>query len=173
MKKLFYLILSITLLTTACKPDRLCCVLPSNGTAITAQRNGVLWNPQYFTGVRSNINLITFAAASLTGNTTSSNKTDSLNIQIADVDGKNIYKLKSSQVFYATYDPSGAATIFKLDTTYNNVLNVTGYDVLVNNATLNPNEINIKATFDLKFIDPNNAAGISFTNGSFSALMSQ
>jgi hypothetical protein len=80
--------------------------------------------------------------------------------------------LQNDPVFYAAYY-NGAPTIYKLDTTFNRVLNITSYQGLVDNATTNPNEGEVKGNFNLKFINPANTAGINLSSSSFFVIMSQ
>jgi len=171
MKKLVYLIAAVILLSVSCKPDRDCCIVANPSSGLSAEKNGAAWKPQFLLGSLG-INTFSISASSLVIKGDSAIKADSLHIQVPDIQSVEINKLQSSQVFYATYS-GNVPTVYKLDTTFNNTLNITSYQVLVNNATTNPNLVEVKGTFNLKFIDPANPAGISISASSFFTTMSQ
>ena len=173
MKKLMYFVLFVTMLSVSCKPIiRYCCDVAQPSAVMTAQKNGVLWNPGGVKGILSPIDSLTIDATSIQLQTYPLIKLDSLTIKIAYTSTGD-YKLAGSQVFYATFNQNGTLNSYKLDTTFNNVINITSYQTLDNPYTTNPNEIEIKGTFNIKFIDPNNPAGISFSNGNFYVIMNQ
>jgi len=167
MKKLTYLICTIILLTYGCKPNRDCCVLPQKPSGITADKNGASWAPSGVTGTLVDENF-TLAAGSFSSSGSTYAKIDSLNIQLTFNGTIGSYKLSGKQGYYAVFGNNGAVTTsYKLDTTFNNVLNVTSYKEMDNTNAIDQNYVLIKGTFSLKFIDPANASGISFSNGTF------
>jgi hypothetical protein len=174
MKKLVYLIAGAMLFSISCKPDlnRYCCDVAQRAAEITAQKNGELWAPSAVKGTLSNIDSLSIYATGITASLGTITKLDSMAVKIAYI-SPGLYKLNSNQVFYATFNPDGTLNSYKLDTTFNNVINISGYQVLDNPATTNPNEVKFTGTFSIKFVDPKNPAGISFSNGSFFAIMNQ
>ncbi len=171
MKKLILILFSVLVLFhLSCIPEK-CCMPPQPSAHIMAEKNGVSWSSFYVKASISNLDSLGLTASATTDSIYPIGKLDSLNIKISYT-GNHTYSLHSNQVFYATFR-KGVTKSYKLDTTYNNVLNISGYEILHNPATLNPDPIKITGTFDLKFTDPENPAGISFTNGNFYTLMSQ
>jgi hypothetical protein len=173
MKKLTWLILGVITSIYACKRDpviNICCDVAQRTTAITAQKNGVIWNPFFVSGSLSNIDSLAITAVSTSFNTTNT-KLDTLNIKLlyANI---GTYKLTGNQVYYATF-ANGTINSYQIDPTFNNELDVTGYETLHNPATTNPDEVKITGTFNIKFIDPANPAGISFLNGNFFTIISR
>jgi hypothetical protein len=169
MKKLILVALLVLLLfNISCIPERNCCVLPNPDTHVAAQKNGVLWSTFAAKGSLSNIDSLSLSASTTKDDI---NKLDSLNIKIAYND-KGTYPLQGNQAFYATF-ANGVKTTFKLDPAYNNVLTITTVQHIDNPATTNPNQVRITGTFSIKFIDPKNPDGITFTNGDFYALMNR
>ena len=171
MKKLTCLIVSIALITAySCKPiPHYCCDVAHRWAEITALKNGVAWDPQYVNGIMTDLDSIKIAAMDGTVTSATFTKTDTLNIKLSYI-GTGTYNLNSKDVFYATFN-NGATTSYNLDPSYTNQLKITSYLNLNNIATTNPNAIEIKGTFDLKFIDPNNPAGISISNATFYAVI--
>jgi hypothetical protein len=171
MKKSACFILVLILLTAfACKPIvRYCCDVAQRWAEIDALKNGVAWSPQYVNGVLTDIDSLKIAAMSGTATGTNFVKTDTLIIKIFYT-GTGTYKLTNNRVFYATF-ANGAITRYNIDTTYNNVLNITSYQKLENPATPTPDPVEMKGTFDIKLIDPNSPAGISISNATFYAIM--
>jgi hypothetical protein len=173
MKKLSYLIVFVTLLSVSCKPIRRdCCVLPQPGAAISAERNGLAWSARGVEGILSPTFEYTINATNIKSQTLPPVKIDSLSIKIA-YNSPGVYTLAANQVYYGTFNPDGTLNSYNLDPSFNNEINITSYQTLDNPYTLNPNQIEIKGTFNLKFIDPSNPAGISFSNGSFYTIMNQ
>jgi hypothetical protein len=171
MKKIISVIFSIIILfNLSCKSDK-CCVLPQPSSHMAADKNGTAWNSFNVIGKLTVVDSLNIYAISGEENAGAYIKADSLNIKILYSD-KGTYPLHGNQVFYATFT-NGVTKSYKLDTTYNNVFSIIGYETLHNPATTNPDEIKLTGTFDLKFIDPNNPSGISFSNGSFYTIMSQ
>ena len=173
MKKLFYFILGVTFLSVSCKPiHQPCCVMPQPSAMITAERNGLSWSARGIEGLLSPTFSFTINATSIKNQTYPLVKIDSLSITIA-YNSPGIYKLAATQVYYGTFNPNGTLNIYSLDPTFNNEINITSFQTLDNPYTTNPNQIEIKGTFSLKFIDPSNPAGISFSDGSFYTIMNQ
>jgi len=172
MKTLAYLIiLGAALLLASCSKKPLCCVPPRPSSGMTAEKNGVHWNTNDVVSKRSETNSLTIYAISGDVIPGGFAKADSLNFLISYTN-LGSYPLHGSQVFYDIFN-KGDTTSYKLDTTYNNVLNITGYEVLHNPATTNPDPIKITGTFNIKFVDPKNPTGISFLNGNFYTIISQ
>ena len=146
-----------------------CCEVAHRWAEITALKNGVAWNPQYVNGILTDLDSLKIAAMSGAVTATTFNKTDTLNIKVSYI-GTGTYQLNNNRVFYATF-ANGATTRFNLDTTYNNVLNITSYQRFDNPASIVPNDVEVKGTFDIRFIDPNNASGISISNATFYAVI--
>jgi len=170
MKRLTLLIFSLLLIVFyGCTIPHNCCDVAHKWAEITALRNGVAWNPQYANGTLTDLDSLKIAA--MDGTVTGVNfvKTDTLNIKVSYI-GTGTYQLNNNKVFYATFT-NGATTRYKIDTTYNNVLNITSYQRFDNPGSSVPNDIELKGTFDIKFIDPNNPAGISISNATFYAIM--
>lgn len=175
MKKLTYLILVIALFSSSCLKTHVspnCCTPAQRWSEITAQKNGVLWNPFFANGVLSNIDSLHIAAASVSISTGSYVKLDTLSIKLL-YNSPGVYKLQGNQIYYGTFANGTITQSYQIDPTYNNEINITGYETLHNPATTNPDMIKITGTFNIRFIDPNNPAGISFSNGSFYTIMNQ
>ncbi|MDB5136773.1 MAG: hypothetical protein JWP37_3376 [Mucilaginibacter sp.] len=171
MKKFTWLILGVITSIYACKRDPImCCVVAQRTAEITAQKNGVLWSPFFVSGALSNVDSLAITAVSATFNTTYT-KLDTLNIKLLYANN-GTYKLVGNQVYYATF-ANGTTNSYQIDPTFNNELNITGYQILHNPATTNPDEVKVTGTFNIKFIDPANPAGISFLNGNFFTIMSR
>ncbi|MBS1530710.1 MAG: hypothetical protein JSU01_10405 [Bacteroidetes bacterium] len=171
MKKTAYLIcFAPLLLIFSCSHEKMCCVMPQPGTVVTAQKDGESWNDRYASGTLSTADTLSVSAVSATIPTPGVvKKTDTLNIKILYTN-PGTYQLKSDQVFYGTFG-NNSLTSYQLDGSYNNVINITGYQRLSNPYSTVPDQIKITGTFSLKFIDPNNPSGISFQNGSFYTLV--
>jgi hypothetical protein len=170
MKNLIPVILGASLFIVSCTKPNGCD--PAQMTAqITAQRNGVLWRPLFVKGSLSAADSLTLSAASASTNSGLYTRVDSLSIKFLCT-GIGNYKLHDNQVFYATFTNT-VLNNYKIDTTYNNALNITGYQSLNNSSMMNPNQIRITGTFNVKFIDPNNPAGISFSGGAFNTVVNQ
>ena len=170
MKKFIYLICIVVLFAYGCKRERNCCVLPQRSSGMTAERNDASWSPAGVSGTLTDNSYI-LAAGSFSVLNSLYTKIDSLNIQIPSGAAVGTYKLSGSQVYYGTFGTNGTATPYKLDTTFNNVLNITSYTEMSNQYALDQNYVEIKGTFNLKFIDPSNTSGTSFSNGSFFTIL--
>src|SRR5579872_604358 len=126
MRKIFYLIVTVTSMSMySCIGHHNCCEVAHRWAEITALKNGVAWSPQYVNGVLTDLDSLKIAAMSGTVTAAAFNKTDTLNIKVSYI-GTGTYQLNNNRVFYATF-ANGATNRFKLDTTYNNVLNITSY----------------------------------------------
>jgi hypothetical protein len=141
-------------------------------TLMTAQRNGVLWNTRSIKGSLSPIDSLTINATSAQLQTYPVIKLDSLAIKIAYT-STGSYKLAGNQVFYATFNQNGALNSYNLDNTFDNEITISSYQAPDNPYMTNTNAVEIKGTFNIKFIDPNNPAGISFSNGNFYFIVNQ
>jgi hypothetical protein len=144
--------------------------MPQPATVVTAQKNGVSWSGRYASGTLGPTDSLRVWAISATIPTPGVlNKVDTLSIKILYVK-TGTYQLKGNQVFYGIFN-NDQVTGYQLDESYNNVINITGYERLSNPYSTAPDQIKITGTFSLKFIDPNNPAGISFQNGNFYTLV--
>ncbi|MGZ3814217.1 MAG: DUF6252 family protein [Mucilaginibacter sp.] len=170
MKKSTCLIFSLLLAVFyGCTIPHYCCDLAKRWAEITALKNGVMWNPQYVNGTLSEIDSLKISAMNGTVTSATFNKTDTLNIKVSYI-GTGTYQLNNNKVFYATF-ANGITTRYKIDSSYNNVLNITSYQRFDNPGSTVPNDVELKGTFDIKFIDPNNPAGISISNATFYAII--
>jgi hypothetical protein len=155
MKTSIYLILFIAIITVSCKRDQNVGMAANPTAVMTAQKNNVLWNPYMETIISNDTMTINAKSISYNATVTPSIATvlDTMSIQVP-YKGVGAYQLRSSQVIYRVYNNDGTVSNYKLDTTFNNVLNITAYKDLHNPATLNPDEFEITGTFNLKFLDP-------------------
>ncbi len=171
MKNLVYVISGVSLFIASCiKPNHGCD--PAQMTAqITAKRNGVLWHPSFVKDSLRSIDSLMLSATSGSTNGGSYAKFDSLALRLLCT-GTGSYKLKDNQVFYATFTNNGLNN-YKIDTSYNNAVNITGFQHIDNSSMMAPNQIKITGTFNIKFIDPGNPAGISFSDGSINIIVNQ
>ena len=171
MKKIVYLVYLLVLWSTwSCNYHPDCCVLPQPAAVVTAQRNGTSWTDHYASGKTSSLDSLSIAAVS--GSLTSTgifNKVDTINFKIAYTH-PGTYALTSGLAYYGMFN-NGKLTSYKLDSSYNNVLIITGYQRLSNPYSTVPDQVKVTGTFSLKFVDPNNASGISFQNGNFYVLV--
>lgn len=133
---------------------------------MNAQKNGAPWSPFAVKGVLSVIDSLAISATSVSFQGSSAVRLDSLSIKIACL-ANGTYKLAGSQAYYVTFNQNGTLTGYQLDPSFNNVINITGFQEIDNPATMNPNVIKVTGTFNMKFIDPKNSGGISFSNGNF------
>ena len=171
MKKLIAIAFSvIVLFSLSCRPDK-CCVPPEPSSKMTAEKNGAQWYTFDVIGKLSQTNSLTIYAISGEIIPGGFAKADSLNFSISYT-SKGSYNLHSDQVSYAVFNKVDTSS-YKLDTTYNNVLNITGYETLHNPATTNPDPIKITGTFNIKLVDPKNPTGIRFLNGDFYTIITQ
>jgi hypothetical protein len=143
--------------------------MPQPSAKVTAEKNGGGWSPQFAQGIMSQQDSLSISATSATYLASVYNKIDTLNIKIK-YNSPGAYQLENGQAFYGIFN-NGAVTGYQLDGTYNNVINITGYQRLSDPYTTVPDQVKITGTFSLKFIDPNNPSGISFQNGSFYTLV--
>src|SRR5579872_7151438 len=140
MKKFTLLIFSPLLMVFyGCVIPHNCCDVAHKWADITALRNGIAWNPQYVNGTMTDLDSLKIAALDGTVAGVNFVKTDTLNIKVSYI-GTGNYKLTAKQVFYATYT-NGVSTSYKMDTPYNNVLNITSYQSFENSGSTVPNDI--------------------------------
>jgi len=143
--------------------------MPQPATKITAQKNGASWSPVYGKGVLSDLDSLSISATSVSYEPSALNKIDTLNITIRYRD-PGTYQLKGNQAFYGMFN-NDALTGYQLDESYNNVVNITSYQRINGDVPNGPYYAKVTGTFSLKFIDPNNPAGIIFQNGSFYSMI--
>lgn len=169
MKRITCLALFATMLAIySCKPEK-CCVIPEPPAKVTAQKDGATWSPRFAKGVLSELDSLSISATGITETAYPYKKLDTLNISIR-YNKPGTYQLQVNQAFYGLFNDSGL-TGYQLDPGYNNVIVITGYKRLTDPYSSVPDQVKITGTFSLKFIDPNNPAGISFQNGSFYAIV--
>lgn len=143
---------------------------PQPASHMDAIRNGNYWNTFWVKGTLSPIDSLNLSATSFTDNPGGINpKADTLNFKILYHE-KGTYTLHSNQVFYGTF-ANDVLTGYQLDTTYNNQIVITGFDVYHNGASTNPDMVKLSGTFSLKFIDPKNSTGINFVDAHFYTLI--
>jgi hypothetical protein len=165
MKKLILIIFSVLILfNSSCLPDK-CCVPPKPPT-ITAQKNGEAWQLRISKSTVSDVNRISISTI---GQSVFLNATDSLSISLAYT-GIGNYKVTDNEVSYIVFS-NGAQIKYVLDTTFDNSININQFNVLRNPATTNPDPTELKATFNLKFIDPAHTTSVSLLNGKFTAYV--
>lgn len=152
----------------SCKPEK-CCVIPEPPAKVTAQKDGAPWSPMFAKGILSATDSLSISATGATYRSYPYQKTDTLNISIL-YNKPGTYQLQGNQAFYGVFNDN-ILTGYQLDASYNNVIVITGYKRLTDPYSSVPDQVKITGTFSLKFIDPNNPAGISFQNGSFYALV--
>ena len=164
MKKLIYLTLSVVILFVSCYKPK-CCVLPKP-VVITAQKNGINWQLPIIKS-RSTNDIVFIATV---GPYLLNTANDSLTIHLA-YKGLGNYKPTDSDVSYTVFS-NGTKINYMLDTTANNSINITEYAVQYNPATTNPDPTEIKATFNLRFIDPAHTTSVNLSGGKFTAYLS-
>ena len=165
MKKLIYLIfLSAVIFSSSCTKKPLCCVLPPP-VEITAQKNGAAWQLPILRSTLVNNNISINTAGPYLLNTAK----DSLSINLLYT-GLGNYTPTNQQITYTVFS-NGIKTNYQLDSTFDNSINITSYEVLHNAATTNPDPTELKATFNLRFVDPANTATVSLLNGKITAYL--
>lgn len=98
------------------------------------------------------------------GQNTGTNLHDTLGFKI-NYSGIGTYQLTTNAAFYHTRVGNGGPdNRYQLDTLYHNILVVTAAD---------QNPTGITGTFDIKFINPANPAGIHFLNGDFKVALNK
>jgi hypothetical protein len=153
MKKLMIIIFAaFVLLNTSCLPDK-CCEPPHANIYLFAQRNGIQWlaYPADFTVKNDTITIsgIGENAGSIA---------DSLGIKIKYT-GPGNYKLLKNQVsYYYTNGHSTPVLSYKLDSLYDNNINIINYDQAANI---------LNGTFNIKFTGINTTDDLSFLGGQF------
>ncbi|HTD98657.1 MAG TPA: hypothetical protein VK668_05200 [Mucilaginibacter sp.] len=165
MKKLICLILlSTALLSTSCSKKPLCCVLPP-AVVITAQKNGQDWQLPIIKSTVANNNISINTAGPQLLNTAK----DSLSINLAYT-GLGNYALTDQQITYTVFS-NGTKTNYVLDTTFDNTFTITNYTTPTNGATAGSDATVLKATFNLKFVDPAHTTSVSLLDGKFTAYL--
>jgi len=166
MKTLAYLILLGTaLLSASCSKKPLCCVLPPQ-IIMTAQKNGTDWKLPIIKSTLSSADKIFISTV---GPQLLSTATDSLaiNLQYA---GVGSYTPTDANVTYTVFS-NGVKTTYLLDQTYQNKIDITEFEVQHNEATMNPDPTEMKATFNLRFTDPEHTTTVTLLNGKFTAYL--
>jgi hypothetical protein len=135
-----------------------------------AQKNGTDWVPGFVKAVLSGIDSLNISASSINYKSAQYDKVDTLYINMPYHKTTGTYQLKANQVFYGVFNNS-ALTGYQLDASYNNVINIAGFQTMSDTGSSLPDEAKITGTFSLKFVDPNNPSGITFQNGTFYAII--
>jgi hypothetical protein len=167
MKKLLYLVLiGTSLLSASCSKTPLCCVLPPP-IVMTAQKNGVAW---VLPIIKSSINDQNIIQINTAGPYLLNTAIDSVSINLAYT-GLGAYKLTDQQITYTVF-ANGTKINYMLDTTFANSIDITEYAVLYNPGTTNPDPTELKAIFNLRFVDPGHTTSVSLLNGKFTVYLS-
>jgi len=116
-------------------------------------------------GTLSQADSLSISATSATHDGTVFNKIDTLNIKIR-YNTPGTYILQGNDAFYGIFK-NGAVTGYQLDGSSTNAIIITGHERISDPYSSVPDQVKITGTFNLKFVDPNNPAGIVFQNGSF------
>ena len=157
MRYVLSFIFFITLLAfSAC--SHYCCDAPQPDKFMSAERNNNEWSAvaEAIKLSGDTLNVIGI------GVNTGSNLHDTLAFKIKYTTPGN-YKPTLNQVLYhSTIGNGSPLSTYKIDTLFSNSITVTGYDQAANRLT---------GTFALKFVDPANAAGISFLYGNFKVAL--
>jgi len=167
MKNLAYLLLLGAALFLASCGKRICCVPPPSPPTMTAQKNGTDWQMPIIKSTRSNTNLIFISTV---GPQLLKTAKDSLAINL-QYTGVGSYKPTDANVTYVVFS-NGVKTTYILDPAYNNTIDITTFDVQHNGATTNPDPTEMKATFNLRFTDPEHTTTVTLLNGKFTVYLS-
>ena len=166
VKNLIYLIFPIlALFDLSCQPDK-CCVLPPP-VVISAEKNGVVWQLPV---IKSTVDSHNTVFISTVGPYLLNTAKDSLAIDM-QFNGLGNYKPTAGQITYTVFS-NGTKTAYLLDTTFNNTISIIEYQALHNPATTNPDPTELKATFNLRFVDPMHTTSVSLLNGKFTVYLS-
>jgi len=155
------------LFNISCQHDK-CCTPPPLPPVMTAEKNGEAWLLPIIKSTVSNDNNIFISTA---GPYWLNTAKDSLSISLAYT-GLGGYTPTDQQVAYTVF-ANGVKTKYLLDTTFYNSINITEFAVQHNPATTNPDPTELKATFILRFVDPAHTTSVTFSNGKFTAFLSQ
>jgi hypothetical protein len=167
MKKLILIIFSIfVLFNLSCQPDK-CCTPPPQPPAMTAEKNGAAWLLPIIKSTVSNTNNIFISTA---GPYWLNTAKDSLSISLLYT-GLGSFTPTDQQLAYTVF-ANGVKTKYALDTTFNNSINITEFAVQRNQATTNPDPYEMKATFNLRFVDPAHTTSVTFSDGKFTVFLS-
>lgn len=158
-------ILGIALLSVSCSKKPLCCLLPPQ-IIMTAQKNGIDWQMPIVKSTRSNTNRIFISTV---GPQLLKTATDSLAINL-QYTGIGSYTPTDANVTYTIF-LNDVKTTYMLDQTYQNTVEITEFDVQHNEATTNPDPTVMKATFNLRFTDPQHTTTVTLLNGKFTAYL--
>ena len=171
MKKLTFLAASILLLFIySCQPEHNCGCMTAIPIkeVMTAERNGVAWQLPI---VKSTFINDTIRIATNSISIPSNTEKDSLNLSVLYV-GTGNYKLTAKQAAYFTgLHSSGLPANYVLDTTFDNTLDITSYQVMDNPYTTVTDPVKITGTFNLRFINPANTTSVSLLDGKFTAIL--
>lgn len=132
---------------------------------MTAQKNGEAWLLPIIKSTIINNNISISTAGPYLLNTAK----DSLSISLF-YHGLGNYTPTDQQISYIVFS-EGIKTNYKLDTTFNNSMTITGYSVPYNPGTTNPDPTVLKAEFNLRFVGPVNTTTVSLLNGKFTAYL--
>ena len=129
---------------------------------MTAEKNGAAWLLPIGTSKFSNNNIFVSTVGPYLLNTAK----DSLSISLKYT-GLGNYSPTDQQVAYTVFE-NGTTTKYALDTTFYNSINIT--ELAVQNS---PDPAELKGTFILIFVDPAHTTSVTFSDGKFTAFLSQ
>ncbi|MFI5160007.1 MAG: hypothetical protein ACHQHN_01965 [Sphingobacteriales bacterium] len=168
MRKLVLVIFSaFALSNVSCQHDK-CCTPPPPPPVMTAEKNGDAWLLPIIKGTISNDKNI---FVSTVGPYLLNTAKDSLSISLAYT-GLGSYTPTDQQLGYTVFT-NGVKTKYVLDTTFYNLINITEFAVPNDPPGTTPDPTALKATFTLRFVDPAHTTSVTFSNGKFTALLSQ
>jgi hypothetical protein len=164
MKKLTCLILLVAALFSAsCSKKPLCCISPEP-PVMTAQKNGADWlMPIIKSTVSKTNNIFISTVGPQLLNTT----TDSLAISL-QYTGIGSYTPTDANVAYTVFS-NGVKTTCTLDQTYANRIDITEFTLPQNEPVMTSDPTEMKATFNLRFTNPQHTTTITFLNGKITA----
>lgn len=162
MKNLILITFSILVLfNISCQPEK-CCAPPPPPSAITAEKNGNAWLLPIIKSSFLNNNI----AISTVGPYLLNTANDSLSISLAYT-GLGSYTPTDQQFGYTVFT-NGVKTKYLLDTNFYNSFNITEFAV---QSALDP--VEMKATFNLRFVDPAHTTSVALAGGKFTAILHQ
>jgi hypothetical protein len=84
--------------------------------------------------------------------------------------GVGSYMPTDANVTYTVFS-NGGKTTYLLDQAYQNKIDITEFEVQHNEATTNPDPTEMKATFNLRFINPEHTTTVTLLNGKFTVYL--
>jgi hypothetical protein len=133
---------------------------------MTAQKNGSDWQMPIIKSTISNTNKIFISTV---GPQLLYTAKDSLAINL-QYKGVGSYMPTDANVTYTVFS-NGGKTTYLLDQAYQNKIDITEFEVQHNEATTNPDPTEMKATFNLRFINPEHTTTVTLLNGKFTVYL--